>query len=136
MSEVKIFTHPLFRQNCTEAMAKSLVQRFTAYKKHVKLQNTFGREEKYTKPEWVKDCNLWHIHVKDASSGGWPKKILPNLDVFRLTSDSALIYTRGDQQPDYYLLINFVTNAHSLYGGTEKFVRDMARIAEGFRNVY
>ncbi len=136
MSEVKIFTHPLFRQNCTEEMAKSLVQRFTDYKKHEKIQDTFGREEKYTRPESVKANNLWHIHVKDASSKGWPKKIPRSFDVFRLTSNSALIYTWGERQPDYFLLINFVTDAHALYGGTEKFVRDMARIAEGFRNVY
>ncbi len=69
----------------------------------------------------------------NSSSKGWNR---PGLDYFYMTSNTALIYTTGAKNPDYHLIISIIGNAHTHYGGTEKYIREMALIAEQFQKIY
>lgn len=93
----------------------------------------FGTDRPYFRPQSVKDSDLWHIHIKDATSTNWG---LRYIRVDDMTSDTALIYTHGFMNKNHYLLISFLKDAHKYYGGTEQYVRSMAEIARQFQTKY
>lgn len=129
----KIFVHKRLLESFDPALLAQIKQRFVAYKCDGIRHSTFGREVPYTRPQSVVDSNLWHIHLKDATSRNWSR---PGLDYFYMTSDTALIYTTGARHPEYFLIISIIENAHLQYGGTEKYIREMADIARGFQKIY
>ena len=131
--EVKVFAHKTFRDNCPPELLSDLTNRFIAYKRTGTPHETFGRDFPYIRPQSVRDSDLWHLHIKDDTSKNWG---LHWLQIERKTSDTALIYTHGFMNPNYYLLINLVKNAHSYYGGTDQFLRAMAVIAREFQNKF
>lgn len=131
--EIKVFVHKRLRETFDPELLAEIRARFLDYKANGTQPKTFGRDEKYDRPQSVKDSDLWHIHLKDASSKNWGR---PNIEVFNLTSNTALIYTRGFKNPGYFLIISIIENAHQYYGGTEKYIRAMAEIARDFQKYY
>jgi mRNA interferase YafO len=85
------------------------------------------------RPQSVKDSDLWHLHVKDETSRNWDLRCV---QIENKTSDTALVYARGYMNKNCYLLISFVKNAHSHYGGTDQFLRAMAVIAREFQTKF
>ncbi|WP_338849212.1 type II toxin-antitoxin system YafO family toxin [Massilia sp. W12] len=133
MMEVKVFSHQRFRDTCDPELLKDITARFIAYKRHGIRHETFGDDRPYFRPESIRDTDLRHIHIRDASSKNWDLRYIRLEDK---TSDTALIYTRGYLNPGYYLLISFLKDAHRHYGGTEQYIRAMAEIARKFRDRY
>lgn len=130
---IRVFIHKALRESFDPEQLAIIKQRFVAYKQDNVRHVTFGRDEQYIRPQSVRDSNLWHIHLKDITSKGWERR---SLDIFYMTSNTALIYTRGERSPDNYLIISIIENAHSYYGGTEQYVRRMAEIARDFQKYY
>lgn len=130
---ISVFTHKALRESFDPTQLASIKQRFIQYKQDNIRHSTFGRDEQYLRPQAVKDSDLWHIHLKDKTSKGWDRR---GLDIFYMTSNTALIYTRGARSSDNYLIISIIENAHAHYGGTEQYVRRMAEIARDFQKYY
>jgi mRNA interferase YafO len=133
MMEVKVFVHRSFLDSCDPELLAVIKKRFTDYKAHGIRHSSFGRDVSYNRPQSVKDSDLWHIHVKDATSKNWSARWI---EVNGMISNTALIYTRGFRNPNYYLLISLLANAHQYYGGTEQYLRSVAAIARGFQEIY
>jgi mRNA interferase YafO len=131
--DIKVFVHKRLRETFEPTLLAAIRDRFLDYKQTGKVPDTFGRDVQYTRPESVKESDLWHIHIKDATSRNWEK---PWIQVFNMTSDTALIYTMGAKNPGHYLIISIIENAHTYYGGTEKYLRAMAEIARNFQKYY
>ncbi len=99
---IRVFIHKALRESFNPEQLTIIKQRFVAYKQDKVRHPTFGRDEQYIRPQAVSDSNLWHIHLKDDTSKGWERH---RLDIFYMTSNTALIYTRGERSPDNYLII-------------------------------
>lgn len=130
---VKIFIHKRLRETFDPELLSKIRDQFLEYKeKNIRPKN-FGRDVPYDRPQSVKDSNLWHIHLRDSSSGDWGRAWMR---VYDMTSNTAIIYTRGFKDKNSYLIISIIENAHTYYGGNEKYIRAMAEIALDFQKYY
>ena len=131
--ETRVLVHKRLRETFDPELLAKIRARFLDYKQNGNQPKTFGRDAQYDRPQSVKDSNLWHIHLREANSKNWDR---PRMEIFDMTSDTALIYTRGYKNPNCYLIISIIKNAHSYYGGTEKYLRAMAEIARDFQQYF
>ena len=130
--EVKVFLSSHFRDSCSTEKLSSLTERFREYKKTGIQEPTFGRDTTYDFPSSVKNAGMQHIHVRDASSRKWNLKKI----IYDRTSNTALIYTEGYFNRNYYLLLGFIENAHETYKNNPLYLLELAEIADKFREKF
>lgn len=127
---VRVLIHKRLKESFDATLLAEITRAFRQYKETGERPTNFGRDVPYDFPQSVVDSDLWHIHIRDETSRSWD---VPQMRVFKMTSNTALIYTRGCRDPNCYLIISIIANAHAYYGGTQKYLREMAEIARGFQ---
>ncbi|WP_221797512.1 type II toxin-antitoxin system YafO family toxin [Oceanobacter mangrovi] len=129
---LKVFAIESFKQSMTKECFDSIIHDFKSYKSTGVRPDQFGRDTSYDFSQSVADAGLRHKHVKDKSSINWHLK---RLDYDR-ASNTALIYCEGFFNPNEYLLLGFLRNAHETYNENRFYLLDLAAVAEEFRELY
>ncbi len=122
MSDVRVFAAPelqklpKFQSFISEfkLYKQSGVNRFSSFK--------FGKDVPYHRPESAVAAELKHVHIVPIKS---------ELN----TSDKFAIYSQGFTEPNNYLVISIIENAHELSNNTLLMAK-YAEIAEQFRSLY
>lgn len=127
--EVKVFTTKILRDTMPESELANLVSEFSAYKKTGIAPITFGRDAEYNRPDAAKKADMHHIHLQGNES--WSVHIIQ----FRRVSNLHLMYCKGFTNPNAYLLMAVLDNAHERARNIN-FMLDMAEVAETFRARY
>ncbi|GAA6167565.1 type II toxin-antitoxin system YafO family toxin [Sessilibacter corallicola] len=125
--EVRVFSYKPFKDSISHAVYESIKNKFLKYKETGIPPSDFGRDTTFDFPQAVKDSGLQHIHIKDKTSKRW------NLHKFSFnkTSNTALLYSSNYFNPDAYLLIGLIEDAHERYNDVF-YLLEMAEIAERF----
>lgn len=130
--EVKVFVSAEFKDSLDKENLDLLVSRFKEYKRTGVPHETFGRDTTYDFPNKVKQAGMHHIHVKDRTSRKWTLKKIS----FDKTSNTALIYCEGFFNRNYFLLLGFLTDAHSVYARNPHYLLELSDIADRFREKF
>lgn len=125
--DLKVFTSSLIRDTMPEAELAGLVADFKQYKATGVAPLTFGRDAPYHRPDSVQKADMHHIHLRGREN--WNLQIVQ----FRRVSNLHLMYCRGFQNPNAYLLMAVIDRAHERARDIH-FMLDMAEIAEAFRS--
>jgi mRNA interferase YafO len=131
--KIKLYTHELLRQACTEEEFSALVTAFRAYKEGKSQPANFGRDVPYVSYPARLDSGLHHLHLRDATSKKWDLKFIR---VHDKTSDTCLVYCTGFWDENCYMLIDVMVNAHAQYTGSQQRLRNLLKIAEQFREKF
>lgn len=128
----KIFSSPHFVASCTPEQLALLKTMFVKYKTTGEADPSFGRDVPFEFPSHIANSGLHHIHIKDKTSENWHLKKIQ----LHKTSDTALIYCEGFYDKSNYLLLGFLENAHDTYRRNRDYLRNLALIADKFRDKY
>lgn len=113
------------------SLADDLLADFVHYKSMDQLPATFGRDAPYVEPWAAFDAGIMHIHLK-LPPEFFPKK-RPQFD---RTTDTALVYVRGDLEDNRYMIFGVLhPNAHA-QAREERIMRYLARLAKEFRDTH
>lgn len=129
---IRVFVHERLKRVCPDQMLSKLIDDFKSYKATGKLPDLFGRDVPYNFPFSVREAELQHIHVKDATSKNWHVQRIS----FNKTSDTALIYCQGAIHSNCYLLITVLENAHQTYRSMPLYLVELGDVAEKFRESF
>ncbi|EGU57652.1 putative toxin YafO [Vibrio nigripulchritudo ATCC 27043] len=129
-NEVKIFAYKAFKDSIPEEVYDAVKKKFRDYKSKGIVPNDFGRDTTFDFPEQLRQSGLKHIHIKDKTSKRWNLKKY----AFDKTSNTALIYCSNYFNPNYYLLIGLIENAHQVYKEDLLYLLELSDIADRFSN--
>lgn len=113
------------------SLADDLLADFILYKSTDQLPATFGRDAPYTEPWAAYNAGIMHIHLKLPPDSFPPKK--PQID---RTTDTALVYVRGELEENRYLILAVLHPDAHAKAREEKIMRYLARLAKTFRDTY
>ncbi len=128
----RVFTRSHFVESCDPEQLILLKEMFVKYKKTGVVDPSFGRDVPFEFPSSIANSGLKHIHIKDKTSQNWHLKKIQ----FHKTSDTALIYCEGFYDKSCFLLLGFIENAHETYRLNRDYLRNLAKIADKFRDKY
>ncbi len=128
--EVRVFSYQPFKDSISTELYNKLKEKFVHYKTTGVQPNDFGRDTTFDFPAQLKSSGLRHIHIKDKTSKRW------NLQKFAFdkTSNTALIYSSNYFNPNIYLLIGLLENAHQVYENNLLYLLELSDIADKFSN--
>lgn len=124
--EVKVFTTKTLQDCLPEDQLRTLANRFREYKATGVPHESFGRDAAYHEPSSAKFAELQHLHLHDGRN--WRLAKLQ----FHKTSDTHLVYCPGNINPNCFLLITILTDAH-LAARNFGTIIQLIEIAEKFR---
>ena len=129
---VRVFVSRRLKDRLPEVADRQyIVEKFKLYKESKEFDprhREFGRDEGFERPHSAVVAKLMHVHVNFE---GFPLRLAQ----FDRTSDTFLVYCHGRVNPDNYLLIEFLENAHSRCRKIT-FISDLAETAEAFRTKF
>lgn len=122
-SLVRVFAAPTFQ---TYPNFKSILRDFKYYKRlnHTQYETfKFGKDVTFNRPQSALDAELSHVHMVELESS-------------KNTSDRFLVYSRGFNNPNYYIVLAiFEPNAHSM-SRNNLLMSQLAQMAEDFRQQF
>ena len=120
---IRVFAAPSFQ---SYPDFKSIIRDFKSYKQSNLTEFEtfkFGKDVTYNRPQSAVDAELSHVH-------------LLRLESTKNTSDRFLVYSRGFNDSDCYLVIAILEpNAHSI-SRNNLIMSQLAQIAENFRQQF
>ncbi|WP_215396791.1 type II toxin-antitoxin system YafO family toxin [Rheinheimera oceanensis] len=128
--DVKVFAYKPFKDSIPAEIYQALKNKFIHYKSTGETPTDFGRDTTFDFPAQLKSSGLRHIHIKDNTSKRWNLKKF----AFDKTSNTALIYCSNYFNPNCYLLIGLLENAHQVYENNVLYLLEMSDIADRFSN--
>ncbi|WP_089168814.1 type II toxin-antitoxin system YafO family toxin [Azotobacter chroococcum] len=122
---------PLFSDVAKDfpGLIDTLIADFKRYVDQGELPDYFGRDVPYVEPAAAFNARLMHLHLK-VPPGSFPAR-RPQRD---RTSDTALVYVRGElEEHEYCLLALFHPGAHK-QARNPAIMQSLARLAKKFRD--
>ena len=128
--DVRVFSYQPFKDSVSPELYQQLKDKFIKYKKTGITPEDFGRDVPFDFPAKLRDSGLIHIHIKDKSSKKWKLKKFS----YNKTSNTALIYAVNYFNPNVFLLIGLLDNAHQVYEENLLYLLELSDIADRFVN--